>query len=501
MNRSDRIHSLLIALSLLAAACGPHHRDIALEAGPDELISNIAAQSGRANHGYKLNEKGFIDTDLRMSDFFGAAFTISAWFMPEYTSCYYGPIFGESGGGYFVVGLGDYRRGDGGFLDGGSPVLYMKVGNKEAFYLAPGLTKRAWNHLAVVRTTLSRGGSHTFHLYLNGQRLQPSSNANGAITPQPDISFSTADPMTQGPQGYLRFGRRTSGGQSESSRTWQFFGLIDEVAVMGAARTAAEIAQMATTPRVLGSESNLLAGWTFDEYLPLNWMALAPALKRPVTRSGPAHRVSLSWPRNGTADATYFDNPFFVSPTQVNYRLPLPANQIWRVVQGYDSPTGSHNGYAAYSLDFARVGGPSGLPRVSASVTGDIVDVNETVDPDPNVAREPYTLSITGAPNEFANYLHLAYGSWTEVFLDGQSLPPPRSDDPATAMAVSQGEDVAALGPVADHLHYGVSSHLGVRGQFPAAFEAYYASDDKGVTWVPVFRGVPRVGQYVYRIQ
>jgi hypothetical protein len=258
---------------------------------------------------------------------------------------------------------------------------------------------------------------------------------------------------------------------------------------------------MATTPRVLGSESNLLAGWTFDEYLPLNWMALAPALKRPVTRSGPAHRVSLSWPRNGTADATYFDNPFFVSPTQVNYRLPLPANQIWRVVQGYDSPTGSHNGYAAYSLDFARVGGPSGLPRVSASVTGDIVDVNETVDPDPNVAREPYTLSITGAPNEFANDLHLAYGSWTEVFLDGQSLPPPRSDDPATAMAVSQGEDVAALGPVADHLHYGVSSHLGVRGQFPAAFEAYYASDDKGVTWVPVFRGVPRVGQYVYRIQ
>ena len=66
---------------------------------------------------------------------------------------------------------------------------------------------------------------------------------------------------------------------------------------------------------------------------------------------------------------------------------------------------------------------------------------------------------------------------------------------------MSQGTEIAKVGPVAAHLHYGMTSHFGVSGQFPAAFEAYYASDDQGATWHYVYRGVPKAGQYLKRTQ
>ena len=77
--------------------------------------------------GYRIAHLGQIDTDLKFSEFFAGAHTISAWVMPEFTYNDKGPIFGVNGSGTFVVGQGDYRTGNGGYKKAGDPVLWIRI--------------------------------------------------------------------------------------------------------------------------------------------------------------------------------------------------------------------------------------------------------------------------------------------------------------------------------------------------------------------------------------
>ncbi len=85
---------------------------------------NLLPKFGQESRAIKVAQKGYVDTDLSFNEFFSGPHTIMAWVMPEYVHNYYGPIFAESGGGYFVVGQGDYRSGNGGRKKAGDPVLY-----------------------------------------------------------------------------------------------------------------------------------------------------------------------------------------------------------------------------------------------------------------------------------------------------------------------------------------------------------------------------------------
>jgi hypothetical protein len=123
--------------------------------------------------------------------------------------------------------------------------------------LQPG----TWHHLALVATI--NGGLRKFQPYLDGAPL------DGAITtPLNGINF---------PSGTLRFGKRTSG-QKVNDRDAQFYGLLDDVAVITKALTPADIQYLSKNDLELtGNEIGLLAGYTFDGG------SLPTKLARPVT--------------------------------------------------------------------------------------------------------------------------------------------------------------------------------------------------------------------------
>jgi hypothetical protein len=259
------------------------------------------------------------------------------------------------------------------------------------------------------------------------------------------------------------------------------------------------VAELAEGGRLTGEEPNLIAGWSFDDFTPDAFERFPPVVTRPLTDSGPAYRIPLSWPVVDATDAAQFDNPFLIAPTETVFRLPFPVNEVWRVSQGYDVPGGSHNGYAAFSYDFVKVSSPVPGPAiVSASASGKIVHVNETVDNDPEKPLEPYVVVIENGALEYSTYLHLALESWTKVFLKGEPLlNGPTQDDLERAVPVEQGDNLAEVGPNGNHLHYDTFSHLGLGGNFPSAFEAYYMSEDEGKTWTYVSRGIPQTGQWL----
>ena len=71
----------------------------------------------------------------------------------------------------------------------------------------------------------------------------------------------------------------------------------------------------------------------------------------------------------------------------------------------------------------------------------------------------------------------------------------------ATAPVIPVGQQVGKAGPGAQHLHFGGENLSDGGVTFPVAFSNYYVSTDKGVTWTPVARGIPRKGQYIKRVQ
>jgi hypothetical protein len=416
---------------------------------------------------------------VQFSEFFGSQHTVMAWVMPTFTFNSYGPIFAENGSGTYVVGQGDF--GDGNGVD---PVLFVQVGTKKAYYNAPTYKKREWNHIAVVRRQFF-GGSYDFELYVNGRRVQPIGE---------DITFTTST-ISGGPSGNLRIGRRTSG-TTGSKGSWQYYGLIDDVAVFSEALTASEIEAAMTNP---WSRSTLLAGWTFNTYDTLRWQLLDPKLKRPTTRQAPAYSVLVAGSRTAS-DASLFDGWLYVAPLQRSYALPFRSGEIWKVTQGVDvqpkTERDSHFGSAAFCYDLSKIDNP-GNALVVASAAGDIIHVEDNRDPEPPNPREPNNVKIQTAPRELISYLHMKKGSYTSIFLDGVSQTEPQNG--GEIMPIAADEPLARVGLAAEHVHFGARDALDGGMTIPLAFTDYEVASSPNGPWTHVVRGMPRTGQFVRR--
>jgi hypothetical protein len=452
----------------------------------------------KQNKAIYLGYKGHVDTDLAFSEFFAADHTVMAWYMPQYPHGDTGPIVAENGSGTYAFGQLDYREGDGGKEDAGSPVFFVQVGNKKVLYLLPEMVPGKWIHVAVVRK------GPKFSLYVWGVKRTPVEvidKATNATKNVPEIDVTSASGL---PSGTLRIGRRTSG-DTGSKAVWQAYGLVDDIAVFDKAMNGSEITTTIAKQRLGGHEAGLIAGWSFEDAAPKK--PLPARLARPWTKSSRAYRMAVSDVRNSNLDKVLFDNPFIIGEVSADVQLPFKKNEVWKVVQGQDDPAGSHNGSAAFCYDFVVANQPKNgtypkgteLAPVYAGAAGKVVKYRK--DGAFDGPREPYFLKIRVGTNEHIGYLHLDENSLHDAAHGGTC---DAEHDCTVAVedadSIAKGAKVALLGPKAEHLHFGGTGLLVDGSTIPIAFSDYWASDDGGKTWVKVWRGHPKKGQLIKRI-
>jgi hypothetical protein len=287
--------------------------------------------------------------------------------------------------------------------------------------------------------------------------------------------------------------------------------------------------------RLDGTEAGLFRAWTFDDATPAG-VALPASLSHPLTLKQGVTKTIVSQNRSNSADAALLPLPHpFYSPAGL--KLPFKSGQAWRVIQGWAS-TGSHNGYAAFSLDFGLVGpqspnkvanphnpnDPSCGEPIYAATPGTIVWTNDTGGYDegdvpnndfdgPNVVMA----KNSAMPYSYTTYMHTFTGSIAAAFAPWVAwfgaLPPVGPD-----INVDQGKQLATVGTRNScHLHFGVGNSTGDKDldppnpgpdlpyeNYPIAFWNYRACDhQKGVdcnvasNWYDVGYGAPVEGQYV----
>lgn len=405
-----------------------------------------------------LSWKGYVDTDLKFSEFFDGAHTLSCFFMPQYPLAYEGPVIAEKGDGMYVAGQGYFNYDEG----KGKTQLYLAVGSESRSYTA-SLIAGQWYHLAVVAA--AGFDARAFTMYLNGQLV-------GA-----PLIVKRNDPEL--PTGTLRFGKRTSG-QTVNTRDAQFFGLIHSAAVYTRALSQAEVFQDATKKfNLTGSESGLLAGYAFSG------SPNHPRLSRFVKFTGPAAPVDVL----GSSDADKFK---FVLPTKQQVMdLPFAIGDPWRVVKSYE--TDHHSGYASFTWDFIidaekqpgdMYPNGTGNAPVFAAAGGATSWVRES---EPSGTEIPNLAVIRQAAGEFCEYIHLGQNGVDLVeqqdALHGQKV----------AVVHSTGLKDCH---VCHHLHFGVTDRTNDAPglvTFPVAFSDYQVKNGSG--WKDMRRGIPVAGQ------
>jgi hypothetical protein len=325
----------------------------------------------------------------------------------------------------------------------------------------------------VVRARLFSGW--VFLLYLNGKQLYPM-GAHVTMT------------ANYQPSGTLRLGRTNTDIYGP-----QFYGHIDDVAVFSKAMTVSEIVSLMQNGIPL---TDLVAAYTFN----IVTGALQPyKFRRPVTPNSRAFSVVLSYPRNNAVDSALFDSPTLVAPSSVARRLPFPVGQVWRVIQEYDSRAGSHNGYAAFAVEFGRVDASTTQDPVIAASPAKVFSANDGVNG---------SVRVEVVPNqEYDVYMHTAAGSFKQLVFDPAGLlwwPDPTQ--PWTWIAITQGQKLVKLDPGQNHLHFGSNNDGPANPAYPngrsipAAFLDYQVSKNQGATWQWVWRGMPRDGDWVKRV-
>jgi murein DD-endopeptidase MepM/ murein hydrolase activator NlpD len=415
--------------------------------------------------------RGYADTDLALADL-GDTYTIACRFMLQYPNAYSGPIISDSATGNFYVAK-DYDNRS----------LTVNFNGTSHTFSGTTLPGDAWQHLAVVRK------ADKFSVYLNGAKICPD---NGTCDIEPGANAAS---------GVLRLGR-TADGVTLNNHEPQFYGFIDDVAVYKTALGSDDIAALASATRLTGMESNLFAGYTFDD-VTASASPLPALLSRPVTfktvtpgtviPTTPAHKVLVSAARDNAFDAKLYPLPF----QQTVMHLPFPAGEAWQVIQGYDDSTSSHHGPASFCWDFILArkdhdqSKTKGKP-IFAAAGGKVVEIFNTQDQCPAPIRPANYVMIEQAPVEIAAYLHFVLGSvevnTDDVVTTGKKL----------AKAGASGNVASCTGY---HLHFALhtapESQAGTLVTFPAAFSDYEVSDDEGDTWSHIDRGVPKAGQWV----
>lgn len=351
-----------------------------------------------------------------------------------------------------------------------------------------------WQHLAAVRQ------DNTIRLYLNGQQLTPYDGAADVTVPGSAVPLNATR---------LRLGRRSSR-NSDSQRFWQFYGLLDDVAVYTKALTASQIQACMAAASLTGEENNLLAGWTFDEG------RQPTALARPVTlptpagvpehvnphaaHPVPAYYVAVSSNRDSAADSQKMD----IRPSKVKATLPFGAGEWWRVSQGYEHPGSSHNGEAAFCWDFVRKNGDTPYATVLAATSGKVIFADDVSD-----NGEENAISVYHTSAERAVYMHLQKGCYGKYFGGTSGLP---QDAGSTQPSYEARQPICEIGkwiePDKEHLHFALGSIKGdtwgpdganAGKSVPMTLVDYYVSTDGGTTWTHVPQGIPEIDEWVSR--
>jgi hypothetical protein len=408
--------------------------------------------------------KGYVDTELNFTEFFDKDHTLVLRFMPQFPNAYEGPFVAENGTGTFVVGQGNWLNGPGGTK------LYIAVGSQSDLYPVP-LTAGTWYHLAVV-VNVSAALQRTFTLYLDGVQLG-----------QPLVVAAGAGDM---PTGTLRFGKRSTG-EVVNGHNAQYYGFLDDIAIFTSALTVSEIQDLqSNTLHLTGSESNLLAGYTFAAG------PLPTKLARSVVLHGTTQLVDTSADRDSASDAALLPLP---TMHQV-MNLPFAPGEAWLVVKGVDTNGEHHEGHASFCWDFVLAdqgeskgeypNGTGGAPLYAAA-PGKAITV---YDSEPSATKTPNLLEIEQAPEEICGYMHLRQNS-IEV---------------AGNATVVQGQKIALAGSTGlegcfdcNHLHFAVSDMPDGTPDFvtiPIAFSNYQVRTATD-TWQNVSRGMPLVNQVV----
>src|SRR5215469_11101500 len=400
---------------------------------------------------------GYADTDVDFTEFFRADHTIAVRFMLQYPNAYTGPMLSLNGTGTYLVGPGDFLA---------DPTrqakLVMNIGTEQVSY-AVNLPAGTWHHLAVVRS------GTVFQMYLDGQPVGTPLNA----------------PASNLPAGRLRFGKNTFDATLDGGGA-QFYGLLDDVALFQQALSASRVAELANALHLTGYEQDLYAGYVFGA---IPDTALPPTLARPLVLTPAANIVQVSPDRDNTADASLLP----LSLTSLAH-LPFPPGLALLVIQGYDNPTGSHQGYASFCLDLILAGQPqsasNGQPFYAAA-PGTVDFVKQ----DASSGGAINFISIKQAQLEFCDYLHLSQNSAQVQVGDAVTF---------QQYLANIGDTGAPVGSY--HLHIAVTNlgegHKYAGGSFvtiPSPYVNYDASDDNGNTWHHVLRGVPQPGQWIRR--
>lgn len=443
------------------------------------------------------------DTQVAFSSFFANPHTIAFRFMPQYPRGYEGPIVTSTATNSFRFGQGNYRASGSG-VDGER--LALTINGQQRTFMVPGLVAGVWAHIALVRL-LPSGRSTTFRVYFNGALL------SAVETSSTDFTFFT--PVTT-PAGFIRLGRT----DPDQTGTDQSYGLVDDVAVFSTALTGFQIANIAqNVPQLTGNEANLLAGFTFDSPLP----ASGPLSGTVTWHNLPASPlVIVSTDRDSAADAPMLPLPNqFYAP---NMKLPFKLGQAWTVVQPFGG-LASHNGPAAFSLDFTLTGaetpnkilnphsnGRSCGEPVFASQGGTFeLDGTDGLpsardiggDPDDGIDFDYYNQTrIRQTSTARAVYLHLFTGSIRAAY-PGVTL---GAEGPLLGgMAVNQGRQIGAVGTGNGcHLHQSVNNGVSPQANYPWGYHNYEACDAHlGVdctnesNWYHVTFGIPKEKQWV----
>jgi hypothetical protein len=364
----------------------------------------------------------------------------------------------------------------------------------------PGLERRTWHHLAVTRSAFAMpDGASTFSLWLDGVRMTPEND---------EIAFATNGPIAKAPTGNVRIGRRTP--KTDSSRFWQFYGLVDEVAVYRGPATAITIGALAKTRKVVENDK-LVKGFTFDAIVDDN-----PKLRHSTTFNARARRIALP----ATAGTSVFDDPEHASPTHGRYTLPFATNQAWQVIQEFDN-TASHQGEDAFCWDLMRVGGNSQGSNIYSASPGDVIMVDDSTDDRGTSAQtdnnQPWKVWTKVDANEMTSHKHLAADSVEDALCSGDCKALPNEND--VVIRVTRGQKLGKVGTSIDadnsHLHFCVMTVPGGNPYnavtIPATFSDYELCElDPGesvgsvaelsrCSWRAIERGMPRRGQIIRR--
>jgi murein DD-endopeptidase MepM/ murein hydrolase activator NlpD len=413
--------------------------------------------------------RGYVDTDLKFSEFFSENHTIAARFMIQYPRSYQAPILSLNGEGDYTVAVASYG--------GVKPErLLVTIGGKTYHYpMAGKLAPEKWHWLALVRD------DSRLRLYLDGVLIKP------------DDSYTEIGIYI--PDGTLRLGRKQSGDA-------QFYGLIDDVAVFNSALNQKTLKSYYNeSPQLRGDEASLVAAYLFDQTPEAG--SYAKAARRRVSFGTPATQIKISSIRDNKQDARLLPVPF--NSTEV--LLPFAPGQAWKVIQGYGHEL-SHNGGGCFAWDFERVDGPTPEQPVYACAAGRVAAVSDNNDPEPidAISKDNFNyLQMEMAPGEVVTYLHLKNGSLIQAL---EKFAPASFPASFTPFPIAAGTQIGRVGntwlkeqPNNWHLHFAGTPYVNSPVSIPLAFSDYAVYDPKSKSWQRVERGVPLQNQIVRRIK